>query len=375
MVNLKLIIDVIAIPFGIIATIVIITRNKRNLSNILIGITAFLGGVLSVTFGALKEAFYSTNVDLSLLFCKLAFLSMFSMTIPVLNFSIFFWKAKYEKIPTFLHGFTSIPTIILAIWIFIQKDSIEFVETKYGINNFLQPNLIIYCLVIIIFTLVILTLELTFMAINAKSFPKLRRLMMLFILIYGLGFGMSALSLFLFQYIFKEIFQPFALFVVLTTVSLTMIFSITLSQEETKIWHGCPKLINDNNKSTLCFNTEDGEPIEVKLLDLGNIIERIKLDADILKTGLENCTNTIFADDEGIVRCLTTHNSIKVLGEIVTKKEMELARNMDILEGNELCSECLHKIIAYRKEHKNKSDSEIRMLFLGVRAEEFFGIA
>jgi hypothetical protein len=53
---------------------------------------------------------------------------------------------------------------------------------------------------------------------------------------------------------------------------------------------------------------------------------------------------------------------------------MELAKDMDILEGNELCSECLHKIIAYRKEHKDKSDFDIRNLFMGIRAEEFFGV-
>ena len=143
-----------------------------------------------------------------------------------------------------------------------------------------------------------------------------------------------------------------------------------------KIWHGCPKLkaINHTNNSTLCLNTKDGVPIEVKLLDLGNIIERIQLDAEVLKTGSENCTNTVFSDEDDIVRCLTTHEPIKVLGETVTRQEMELARNMDIMEGNELCAECLHKIIAYRKEHKTKSDSEIKMLFLGVRAEEFFGI-
>jgi len=377
LVNLKLLIDAIAIPFGLIATIVIISRNKRNIANILIGLTAFLGGVASATFSALKEIFYTIDLDMSLLFCKFSFLSMFSMTIPVLSFSIFFWKAKYKALPGLLHLFAPLPTIFLAIWLFIKKDSIYFIETTYGINNFLSTSIIIYCLVFICLTLIILTLALVYMANSAKSFPQLRHLMNIFTVVFIIGFGSSFFSLFLFQYIFRDIFQPYALFVILTTLSLTIIFSITLSQEEKTIWHGCPKLKANSNSdnSTLCLNTEDGVPIEIKLLDLGNIIERIQLDTEVLKTGSENCTNTVFSDDSDIVRCLTTHEPIKVLGENVTRQEMELARNMDIMEGNELCAECLHKLIAYRKEHKTKTDSEIKMLFLGARAEEFFGIA
>ena len=47
---------------------------------------------------------------------------------------------------------------------------------------------------------------------------------------------------------------------------------------------------------------------------------------------------------------------------------------MEIMQGNELCAECLYKIIAYRKEHKEKSIQEIRTIFLGIRSEEFFGL-
>ena len=113
----------------------------------------------------------------------------------------------------------------------------------------------------------------------------------------------------------------------------------------------------------------------VKVLDLGEIIERIQIDTDILKTGADNCANSIFSNSDDVVCCLTTHYPIKVLNEEVTRDEMELAKAMDILDGKELCSECLHKIIAYRKEHKDKTNAEIKMLFMGIGAEEFFGVA
>jgi hypothetical protein len=130
----------------------------------------------------------------------------------------------------------------------------------------------------------------------------------------------------------------------------------------------------ENNSTAICMNAEDGS-CNINVLDLGEIIERIQIDTKILKTGSGNCANTVFSDEKGIVRCLTTHLPIEVLGQKVTREEMELARDMDIMNGNELCAECLHKIIAYRKEHKEKSDSEIKLLFLGIRAEEFFGVS
>ncbi len=375
MVNLKLIIDGIAIPFGIIASTVIISRNKRNIANILIGLIAFLAGVVSVSFGLLKEIFFPINENLAMIFVKLAFLSMFLMTIPSLSFSIFFWKAKYKKIPNFLHVIAFIPSIILTIWLFVDPHCIQFVKTDYGIINFLTEPLIIYSLVIILLTLLLTVIALRFMAKNAKAFPQLKRRMNLFTVGFTVGFGGSFLSLFLLEYLFQDVIQPYALFVIFTTISLTLAFSTSLSEEEVTLWHGCPKLLHNNGSSTMCINTDDGLPVDVKLLDIGNIIERIQIDTEVLKTGSENCTNTVFSDEDSIVRCLTTHKPIKVLDEQVTREEMELARQMDIMNGNELCSDCLHKIIGYRKEHKNKTDSEIKMLFLGMRAEEFFGVS
>ncbi len=375
MVNIKLIIDGIAIPFGIIASVVIISRNKRNIANILIGLIAFLGGVVSVTFGLLKEIFFPFNVDLAMIFVKLAFLSMFLMTIPALSFSIFFWKAKYKKIPNFLHVFSFIPSIVLTICLFLKPDCIQFIETDYGINNLMAEPLMIYSLIIIFSTLILLVIELQFMASNAKSLPQLKRRMNLFTTGFAVGFGGSFLSLFLFQNLIPNMVQPYALFTIFTTISLTLAISTTLSEEEVTLWHGCPKLLLNNGSSPMCINTDDGLPIDVKLLDIGNIIERIQIDTEVLKTGSENCTNTVFSDEDGVVRCLTTHKPIKVLEEQVTRNEMELARQMDVMNGKELCSECLHKIIGYRKENKNKTDSEIKMLFLGIRAEEFFGVS
>jgi len=375
LVNIKLIIDGIAIPFGIIATIVIISRNKRNIANILIGLIAFLGGVVSVTFGLLKEISFPFNVDLAMIFVKLAFLSMFLMTIPALSFSIFFWKAKYKKIPSFLHVFSFVPSIILTVWLFLVTNCIQFIETEYGINNLMAEPLMIYSLVIIFSTLILVVIEMRFMASSAKSLPQLKRRMNLFTAGFAVGFGGSFLSLFLFQNLIPDIVQPYALFTIFTTISLTLAISTTLSEEEVTLWHGCPKLLLNNGASPMCINTDDGLPIDVKLLDIGNIIERIQIDTEVLKTGSENCTNTVFSDEDSIVRCLTTHKPIKVLDELVMRDEMELARQMDIMIGNELCSDCLHKIIGYRKENKNKTDSEIKMLFLGIRAEEFFGVS
>ncbi|MFW9924676.1 MAG: hypothetical protein ACFFDW_15445, partial [Candidatus Thorarchaeota archaeon] len=65
---------------------------------------------------------------------------------------------------------------------------------------------------------------------------------------------------------------------------------------------------------------------------------------------------------------------ILVLGEKISREEMELAHELTFLSEKELCSLCLHKIIAYIKENKNKTKAEIKTLFLGIRAEDFFGI-
>ena len=378
--NVKLIIDAIALPFSIIVTIAIIKRNLRNITNFLIGLTTFTGGVVSLVFALLKEIYYEINLDLSLIFAKLTVLTMFFMIIPVMSFTIFFWKVKYPKLPNFLHGISILLAIAFAIWLFIVPDSITLVDTDFGINNFLTyRSLIVYSVVvlIIVFTLFLITLR--YMAKNAYNFPQLKRRMNYFTVIFVGGFGSSFLSLFVFQYIFQDIMQPFGFFVLLTAILLTLSVSGTLIRQESKLWHGCPKLVNGNGNGNgngkLCFNTDDGVPIEVKLLDIGNIIERIQVDIDVLKTGEENCCNIVFSDEKGLVHCLTTHKIIEILGESVTRIEMDLAKEMEILEGRELCSDCIYKIIAYRKEHKSKSDSEIRNIFLGIKAEEFFGLS
>ncbi len=374
LVNIKLIFDAIALPFGLIATFVIIFRNKRNIANILIGLSAFLGGFVPVLFAMLKEIYYFRNPQLALIFTKLAIASIFWMTIPVLSFSIFFWRARYEKIPRFLHFFVLLPAISLTIWIFAGQNTITFIETAYGINNVISLPLTIFGGITVFAVFILLMTELLIMARTVKSFPKLQRRMNIFAAGIGLGFGGAFLFIFLLQYFMQENLQPTSLFVLLFTIVPTILFSQTMSQERKYVWHGCPKLLTENGSSTMCMNSEDGELIPVKVLDLGELIERIQIDTNILKTGKGNCANTVFVDEDNIVKCLTTHESIKVLGEIVTREEMELAKDMDILEGNELCSECLHKIIAYRKEHKNKSDFDIKNLFLGIRAEEFFGV-
>ena len=67
--------NVIAIPLVSLATMLIITKNRRNLVNILIGLTNFLGGVLTTIFALLKEIVFPTNYSLALVFAKLLYVS------------------------------------------------------------------------------------------------------------------------------------------------------------------------------------------------------------------------------------------------------------------------------------------------------------
>ncbi|MHA1212558.1 MAG: hypothetical protein ACTSSH_08860 [Candidatus Heimdallarchaeota archaeon] len=379
MLNIKLIINAIAIPFGSVATILIISKNRRNIANILIGLIALLGGVITIMFSLLKEFYFSINPEVAIVFAKLTYLSIYLATIPALSFSLFFWRAKYKKLPRYLHILAFVPALSLALWLFIEPNIITLQETAYwgdfyGINNFIKLPFSICSSIIMLLVLILIIVELQIMARRAKSYPALRRRMNIFTWGFAIGFGGAFLSIFVFQTIFSNTFQPSALFVIILSLSLALSFSKSLSRGKTKLWHGCPKLLIEKDGTTCCVNTEDGVPITIKVLDLGAIIERIQIDTKVLKTGQGNCANIVFSNGKNGICCLTTHKPIKVLNEIVTREEMELAREMEIMEGKELCSDCLHKIIAYRKEHKEKSNAEITTFFLGVRAEEFFGV-
>ncbi|MFW9923786.1 MAG: hypothetical protein ACFFDW_10925, partial [Candidatus Thorarchaeota archaeon] len=124
MVNIKLIIDAIAIPFGVICTILIFSRNRRNIVNILLGLITFLGGVLAISFSLLKEIYFPINYNLALIFAKLTYLCTILMTIPTLSFSILFWRASTKNTPWFLHIFAFIPAIFLGVWLFLDVNSI-----------------------------------------------------------------------------------------------------------------------------------------------------------------------------------------------------------------------------------------------------------
>ncbi|NHJ48193.1 MAG: hypothetical protein FK733_10440 [Asgard group archaeon] len=371
--NVNLIFNAIAIPLSSIATILIISKNRRNITNILLGLAAFLGGVLTPTFELLKELYFSSNINLAIFFAKMTYLSILIMTIPTLSFSIFFWRAKYKKIPRFLHFLVGIPAFGLGIWLFLDNDVVELTEINLGINNVVELPFAFTAGAIMFLVFVIFVLELFIMTRRAKSFPQLRRRMIVITVGFGVGLFLAFLSIFIFQPLFTETLQPTSIFIIVTAVTVLSALSGSLSKGKMQVWHGCPKLHRENNCTAICMNAEEGT-CSVNVLDLGEIIERVQLDTNILKTGPGNCANTIFSDEKGIVRCLTTHLPIKVLDQEVTREEIELARDMDIMNGNELCADCLHKIIAYRKEHTDKSDSEIKLLFLGIRAEEFFGI-
>jgi hypothetical protein len=373
--NVKVIINAIAIPLSSIATILIISKNRRNIANILIGLAAFLGGVLGTTFELLKEIYFYIDINIAELFAKLAYLSIAMMTIPTLSFSIFFWRAKYKKIPQFLHFLVGIPAISSAIWLFIDLDVVTLVEVNLGINNIIKTSFSIFSGAILFLVYVLFVIELSMMALRVKSFPKLKRRMDFISVGFAVGLLFAFLSIFIFPALFPNTMQLTSLFVIITSVSVLLALSGSLSRGEKQLWHGCPKLRTEKDGTTMCMNTEDGVPIAVKVLDLGAIIERVQIDAKILKTGEGNCANTIFANDNGTVKCITTHKPIKVIGEVVKVEEIELAHTMEIMNGHELCADCLHKIIAYRKEHHDKTDAEIKQLFLGIRAEEFFGVS
>jgi len=378
LVNVKLIIDAIAIPLGSIATIIIISKNKNNITNILFGMITFCGGVLAVIFSLLKEYYYSIgNINVAIWLDKLMLSSFFLMTIPALSFSIFFWRAKYKSIPRYLHFFVFIPAFSLSLWLFLDKDIINLVPTDYSVNTQFKLVFIIISVLTMFLIFLLLVIELRMMTKRAVSFPDLRRRMNLFTYVFVIGFGGAFISIYLFQFIpgFQYALQPSTLFIIFAAIIFSLAFTATLSHGKKKLWHGCPMLLIEKGGDTYCLNSVEGDAKSVKLLDLGEIIERIQIDTDILKTGADNCINTVFSNSDDIVCCLTTHYPVKVLNEKVSRDEMELARAMDIMDGKELCSVCLHKIIAYRKEHKDKTNAEIRMLFLGMRAEEFFGLA
>lgn len=378
MVSVKLIIDAIAIPLGLIATIVIIFKNKRNVANILFGMITFCGGVLAMIFSLLKEYYYLLGNNVAAIwFDKLMMFSLFLMTIPALSFSIFFWRAKYKSIPRYLHSFVFLPAFSLSLWLFLDKDILELIPTQYSVITQFKLTFAIISVLIMFLIFLLLVIELRMMAKRAASFPDLRRRMNLFTYVFAFGFGGALISIYLFQFIpgFQDALQPSSLFIIIAAMLFSLAFTAALSHGKTKLYHGCPKLLIENGGDTFCLNSEEGDAKTVMVLDLGAIIERIQIDTDILKTGADNCANSIFSNSDDIICCLTTHNPIKVLNEEVSRDEMELARAMEIMDGKQLCSECLHKIIAYRKEHKDKTNAEIKMLFLGIGADEFFGVA
>jgi hypothetical protein len=367
-----LIIEAITIPFGLITAIIVIHRNPRNIANILIGITALLAGVISELFAVLMHLFYTSNLALAITFGKLSLLSIFWMTIPTISFSLFFWKVKLQGINKYMHIFSVIPSVLLSIWLFVEKNSIGISQISFGLKIVVQPAFGITAIVLMLMVFIVFVMELLIMTKQTEYFPELHNRMLIFTIGFSIGIIGSFISLILVDYIFTEAIPIASFFVIFTSLCTTLAFALTISESDTKIWHGCPKLMRING-SYCCLNSDTVDPQEVKLIDLGNIIERIQIDKDVLKTEANNCTNTVFSNENGIVCCLTNHKPIKIIGEKVTQEEMELAKEMELLDQQEPCSECLHKIIAYRKEHKTKSILEIKQQFQGIRAEDFFG--
>lgn len=375
MVDPKLIILIITIPCGFFASLAIYNRNRKNLTNILVALIVFIGAVLGSLFSLLKQAIYPYNPAIAKIFAILLHTSFISMGIPSSIFSIHFMELKNKSVPKFLYFLTPIPVVILIGWIIIDPQVMELVvHSPNTIDSVFSPIYSIITGGYLFVTFSILLAELGYIAYSSKSYPRLRRRMIIFTIVLSIGLYGAIFSMLFFSLFVKKWPQPTALFVIFSTIGITIISVKTFSLQQFTLWHGCPKLLIEKDGTAFCLNTE-GAPREVTVVDLGGIIEEIQIDKNVLKTDRNNCSNIVFSNKQGIVCCLTTHEPIKVLGEVVTKDEMELARTMEIMQEKGLCADCLHKIIAYRKEHKEMTDSEIRTFFLGIRAEDFFGVA
>ncbi|MBD3191798.1 MAG: hypothetical protein GF308_14220 [Candidatus Heimdallarchaeota archaeon] len=371
----KLIVLIITIPCGFLASLTIYNRNRKNLTNILIAIIVFIGAVLGSLFSLLKQAIYPYNPFVSKIFAILLNTSFISIAIPSSIFSIHFWKLKNKSIPQFIYFLTPIPVIILTGWIIINPQVIELVVHSYNtIDTLFSPVYSITTGIYLFVTFSVFLAELGYIAHSSKSYPRLRRRMIIFTIFLSIGLYGAIFSMLFFSFFVRDYPQPTALFVIFSAICITFISVKTISVQQFTLWHSCPKLLIEKDGTAFCLNV-DRAPREITVVDLGGIIEEIQIDKNVLKTERNNCSNIVFSNDEGIVCCLTTHEPIKVLDEVVKEDEMELARTMEIMQDKGLCAECLHKIIAYRKEHKEMTDSEIRKIFLGLRAEDFFGVA
>ncbi|MBD3191266.1 MAG: hypothetical protein GF308_11510 [Candidatus Heimdallarchaeota archaeon] len=374
MVYLKLILNLLALPIGLTATILIISRNTKNIPNILIGIVVFLGGFLSMVFATIKQVIFVSKPSVAYTFGLLSHLSFIWMGVPAIIFSIYFWRNQYPHLAKYLYFFSPVPSFFLTGWLILYPDTLMLIEKPLGVDNILSVP---YCITSSILSLVVffpMIFELGYMARKAKGLPTLRTRMQLFTLGYSIGIIGGLISIMLFPF-FGKMIELASIFIIISTIFLSLAFFNITSPKKVSLWHVCPKLLTEKDGTTYCLNTKDGTPRKVFVIKIGKIVEQMQIDKNLLETDEWNCLNTVYSDEQGIIHCLTSHKPIKVLGEKVREEEMDLTKEMLVGLDKEACTQCLHKIIAYRKQHKNLTKQEIKEKFLGISLEEFFGLA
>lgn len=375
MVKLLLIFNALTIPTGLVATTAIFYKNVKNIPNILIGLVIFFGAVIGSSLELVIQLIYSTNPSLALLFAKISHFSFIMIITPFLIFHILYQKTKHEFISNVFYVVPVLPTLFLTVWLFAFPGTLTLVERTYGIALSLTDPYRIVAAIFLLVVLIVFILEFSYMAYEAKEFPLLTRLMGVFIFGFTLGVGGKIFSVFFFPLIFEGLPDPSTLFVFLGTVIITVALTITISPSTTVIWHGCPKLYIDKSGQAYCMNTSDsGVPREIQLFDIGDMIEKVQIDLSHLKTDKNYCSNLIFAKDDGIVRCVASHQPIEVLGEVVTKEEMTFTRETLMSLETEFCADCLHKVIVYLREHEELTETELKDSLSSCTAEDFFGM-
>ncbi|MEA2070090.1 MAG: hypothetical protein U9O98_02255, partial [Asgard group archaeon] len=273
MASLELILNSVAIPAAFLASLVILFRNPENITNILVSVTLLIGGVLGVSFDLAKELVYSLNLHLALIFEKMAFVMIFWLILPLGVFSIFFWRSLYHSLPHFLHIFSPVIPLAMTLWLFLDETTIQLIPTDFGILTIQKKSFSIVSFVLLLIVFLFFLSELGYMAYKSRSFPKLQRKMISFIIGIGIGFIGSLFSVFIFPLLFPLALPPTPIFIIIGSMSLIIICLKAIARESQKFWHGCPKLSREIDGTKICLNVDDlEEPKEVNLLDISAVV-------------------------------------------------------------------------------------------------------
>lgn len=121
----------------------------------------------------------------------------------------------------------------------------------------------------------------------------------------------------------------------------------------------CPCLKLENGREALCINGE--EVHDINFVDLGFIPTRMLTDK-IPDNSL--CLNTVYSDDEDLIRCGTSKRLIKIRNYHINMenyldalKSVKELYNGDLVKVNS-CPECLYKTIVSKFGVQEKQDNE-----------------